>query len=234
MRPSFTALASVLLALATNAEPRDPGDVVAVVLGQEITVEDAMGTPITSLIGDPLTQKFAEDNGIQPTEEELAGFVERMLGMRGRQLRELESEKARLGSDLELAVSSEEREEIQGQLDTVVATLDSLSEAEVQMNADLLRPMAMRWIQRWKIFKALYEKYGGRAHFQQAGIEPFDAVRDFLEEQEANGAFTILDRDYEDEFWHYWRNEQIHTFVPEGQEHELISTPWWLMEAPDN
>ena len=57
-------------------------------------------------------------------------------------------------------------------------------------------------------------------------------MRDFLEEQEANGAFTILDQDYEDEFWHYWRNEQIHRFVPEGQERELISTPLWLMDAP--
>ena len=51
MRSLLTALASVLLVLAASAEPRDPGDVVAVVLGQEITVEDAMGTPITSLTG---------------------------------------------------------------------------------------------------------------------------------------------------------------------------------------
>lgn len=234
MRPSFAAaLASVLFALATSAEPRDSGDVVAVVLGQEITVEDAMGSPITSLIGDPLMQKFAEDNGIQPTEEEIAAFAEAMLGMRQRQLTELESEKARLERDLELAVSSEESEKIRIELDIIETTLDSLSEVQGQMNVDILRPVAMEWVQRWKIFHALYEKYGGRAHFQQAGFEPFDAVHDFLEAQEENGAFTILDPHYEDEFWDYWRKDP-RGVVPEEKAREMMRTPWWLMEAPSD
>ena len=235
MRLLFTGFAWVLVAFAAHGEGREPDDVIAVVLGQEITVEDAEGAPITGLIGDPLTKRFAEDNGIQPTEDEIAEFAEGMMGMRRQTLSRLEGERARLEQDLKGslgAVGAEEREEIQGSLDIVVSTIDSLSDTQGQMNLDVVRLVAMGWIQRWKIFKALYDKYGGRVIFQQAGFEPFDAVREFLEEQEANGAFRILDKEYEDEFWHYWRTEQIHSFVPEGQERELMNKPVWLMESP--
>lgn len=232
MRLLFAGFVWVLVAFAAHGEGREPDDVIAVVLGQEITVEDATGAPITSLIGDPLTKKFAEDNGIQPTEDEITEFAEGMLGMQRQALSRVESERAKLEQDLKGSLGAEEREEIQGRLDIVVSTIDSLSETQGQMNLDIVRPMAMRWIQRWKIFKALYDQYGGRVIFQQAGFEPLDAVREFLEEQEANGAFRILDKEYEDEFWHYWRTEQIHSFAPESQERELMNRPMWLMERP--
>ena len=233
MRLSFAGFALVLVAFAAHGQPRDPDDVIAVVLGQEITVEDAKGSPITGLIGDPLIEKFAEDNGIQPTEDELSAFAEKVLGMQSLQLSRMEGERAKLEQALvDESLSAEAREKTQSLLDTVVTLIDSLSQDEPHMNMDVMRPMAKRWVQRWKVFKALYEKYGGRAHYQQAGVEPFDAVRDFLEEQEANGAFTILDKEYEDEFWHYWRTERIHRFVPEGKQRELMSKPWWLMEVP--
>ena len=235
MRLSIAGFALVLVAFAAHGQPRDPDDVIAVVLGQEITVEDAKGSPITGLIGDPLIEKFAEDNGIQPTEDELSAFAEKVLGMQSLQLSRMEGERAKLEQALvDESLSAEAREKTQTLLDTVVSAMDSLSQAQPHMNMDVMRPMAMRWVQRWKVFKALYEKYGGRAHYQQAGVEPFDAVRDFLEEQEANGAFTILDKEYEDEFWHYWRTERIHRFVPEGKQRELMSKPWWLMQVPIN
>ena len=31
---------------------------------------------------------------------------------------------------------------------------------------------------------------------------------------------------------HYWRNEQIHNFVPEDRARESMHKPFWLMEAP--
>lgn len=232
MRLSFAGFVWVLVAFTAHGEGREPDDVIAVVLGQEITVEDAKGAPITSLIGDPLTKRFAEGNGIQPTEDEIAEFAEGMLGIQRQTLSRFEGARAKLEQDLERSPDSEEREEIQRHLDIVVSAIDSLSETPEQVNLDVVRPIAMRWVQRWKILKTLYDKYGGRVIFQQAGFEPFDAVREFLEEQEARGAFRILDKEYEDEFWHYWRTEQIHSFVPEGQERELMNRPVWLMERP--
>ena len=138
-----------------------------------------------------------------------------------------------LEATLEGVLSPGRRESVQKSLDTINASIEALSENQPETaNIDVERAVAKVWVQRWKVFKALYEKYGGRAHYQQAGVEPFDAVREFLEEQEADGAFRIFDPAYEEEFWHYWRNEQLHRFVPEGKERELIDTPWWLMAAP--
>ena len=154
--------------------------------------------------------------------------------MNRRQHSRMERDRDQLERRLEEDLPAQEREEVQQRLDLVVEMIDSMSQIQPHMNMDMVRPMAMRWVQRWKIFKALYEKYGGRAHYQQAGVEPFDAVRDFLEAQQANGAFTILDKDYEDEFWHYWRTEEIHNFVEEGKEREFITTPFWLMGMPSD
>ena len=223
----------MLVALAAHGQTRDPDDVVAVVLGQEITVADAMRSEITGLIGDVLTRKFAEDNGLAPTDEELQAFVAGSLRAQREARLELQRRKAELETTLEGGLSPERRQSVQNRLDAIRGSIESLSQSQPEDVAiRAARQVAKVWVQRWKVFKALYEEYGGRAHYQQAGVEPFDAVREFLEEQEANGAFAIFDPDYEDEFWHYWRNEDMHTFVREGKERELIDTPWWLMEAP--
>lgn len=237
MRLLLVAFAWVLVAFPAHGEGREPNDVIAVVLGQEITVEDAGGAPITSLITEPLMKEFAAGNGLQPTEDEIAesvaGIVERALGMQRQALSRLQGQRARLEQELKGSLGAEEREMIRISLDALALNIDSLSERQAQVNLDDIdRPMTIRWIQRWKILKALYDEYGGRVIARQTGFAPFDAVREFLEEQQENGAFRILDQDYEDEFWHYWRTEQIHRFVPEGQERESIDTPPWLMEGP--
>ena len=77
VRLTSAVLLWVPVALAAHGQPRDPDDVVAVVLGQEITVADATGSEITGLIGDVLTRKFVEDNGIEPTDEEISSLRRR-------------------------------------------------------------------------------------------------------------------------------------------------------------
>ena len=92
------------------------------------------------------------------------------------------------------------------------------------------RQMARSFVKSWKINKALYEKYGGRVIFQQAGPEPLDAYRDFLKEQEKKGAFQIRDKQYEPEFWRYFTNDAMHTFYDKDDGTKFINTPWWLMD----
>ena len=93
-----------------------------------------------------------------------------------------------------------------------------------------MRDMARNIVNTWKINKALYEKYGGRVIFQQMGVEPVDAYRDFLREQEKNGAFKIIDKKYEAGFWRYYTNDAMHTFYPDDEGRKFINTPWWMME----
>ena len=231
MRLSLAALALLSIPAAAQGE-RDPADVIAVVLGQEITVAAVTEAPIDGLINGLLMTRFAKDNAIEATEEELAAYVDRMGEFGRRSLSEFEVNRAELAAALDGAVDPEERQRIQDDLDGLDLAIEAMSQTQ-QAGLDVWRPIAKRWVERWKLDRALFEKYGGRAHFQQAGVQPFDAVIRFLEEQEANGAFTILDEDYETEFWAYWRSDG-HKFISEEEAAELMATPWWLMdELPD-
>lgn len=229
MRLSLAALALLSIAAAAQGE-RDPADVIAVVLGQQITVAEVTEAPIDGLINGLLMIRFAEDNAIEATEEEIVAYVDRMAETGRRSLSEFEANRAEMAAALDGAVDPEERRRIQDDLDALELAIGTMTQAQ-QAGLDLWRPIAKRWVERWKLDKALFEKYGGRAHFQQAGVQPFDAVIRFLEEQEASGAFTILDEDYEAEFWAYWRSDG-HNFISEEEAAQLMATPWWLMDAP--
>jgi hypothetical protein len=91
------------------------------------------------------------------------------------------------------------------------------------------REMGRAIIRQWKINKALYNQYGGRIIYQQLGPEPLDAYRWFLEQRQAEGAFTIHDQALADEFWRYFTDESIHDFMePDGaDEARAFATPPW-------
>ena len=223
MRLPIAAL-PLLVTLAAHAE-REPTDVIATVLGEPVTVADVEETPIDDLINGALLRQFATDHGIEATEEELTAFTDWLAAANRRSLEGFKTQRAELAEALEAADDPLAREEIQERLDTVVYAIEA--SLEPPPDPDLVRPVAKGWVESWKIQKALFDRYGGRAHYQQAGVQPFDAVRKFLEEREAEGAFTILDDSYEEKFWAYWRSDG-HLFIPEEEAVELLATPMWL------
>lgn len=99
---------------------------------------------------------------------------------------------------------------------------------------DAREQVASAFIRQWKINRALYRQYGGRFIFQQGGLEPLDAYRTFLEEQQRQSAFRILDKSLETEFWKYYANDSIHSFYPTGSKEasQAYTTLWWLLEIP--
>ena len=231
MKLSLAALPFLLVAVVAHGE-RDPSEVIAVVLGQEITVADVAESPIDGLINGLLVARFMEDNGIEATEREIAAFVDRMVESQRRALLDFDAERAELMEALDEAVNPEQRQEIEERLDLVAKRIKAMSDPQ-RADLDGWRTTARPWVERWKLDKALFDRYGGRAHFQQVGVQPFDAVIRFLEEQEASGAFTILDEDYEAAFWAYWRSD-AHNFIPEEEAVELLAKPWWLMDPPSD
>jgi hypothetical protein len=128
------------------------------------------------------------------------------------------------------------------EVDAFVARFNELSKSlpvplpteipEEEMRAANLE-VAKSFVTTWKVNKAFYDQYGGRVIFQQFGPEPVDAYRDFLKEQEREGAFEILDPQYEDEFWDNFVNDSSHSFLSAEEGKEAMTTPWWLMETPD-
>jgi hypothetical protein len=89
--------------------------------------------------------------------------------------------------------------------------------------------IAEAFIKQWKIDRALYQQYGGRIGYQQGGPEPLDAYRQFLEERQAAGDFSIAGDAMATEFWRYYRDDSIHSFFEPGSADEAKAfgvEPW--------
>ena len=106
-------------------------------------------------------------------------------------------------------------------------------EPESAEDAAARREIGAAFVRQWKVNRALYEQYGGRIIFQQGGPEPLDAYRRFLEESQARGDFEILDKDLEEAFWKYFRDDSIHSFFEPGSKDEAqaFGTPPWERDA---
>lgn len=64
---------------------------------------------------------------------------------------------------------------------------------------------------------------------QQMGPEPIDAYREFLEEREKAGDFSIRDPELSKAFWGYFSDDARHDFMPPGSDDEAnaFATPPW-------
>ncbi|MBI3354762.1 hypothetical protein HY086_00800 [Candidatus Gottesmanbacteria bacterium] len=235
-------LISIIIAAAFTAPafsqttPVDK-DTIAMVLGKPITVKDK--DKLNGLVFGALLEKYAKENKIEPTEAELDVFVQRTDELEKRNQDKFEKDRKKLAEELKSdTLTEKERKEKTAylqNLESILKTTKEMAERgkgmEEQMKA-MKRSMAQHFVMAWKINKSLYEKYGGRIIFQQAGVEPLDAYRKFLKEQEKKGAFQILNKEYEPSFWKYFTDDNMHTFYSKDDGAKLMETPWWLMEKP--
>ncbi len=84
-----------------------------------------------------------------------------------------------------------------------------------------------QWVASWKMNKALFEKYGGRVIFQQAGIEPIDAYRRFLNDIKHKGGLQILKSEYADVFAEFERYLDMgHNYLNEPGD-AFFDRPYW-------
>jgi hypothetical protein len=111
---------------------------------------------------------------------------------------------------------------------------DDLTTDEAERVDAMRRQMARSMIRQWKLSRALYNQYGGRVIYQQLGPEPLDAYRQYLEERQAAGDFSIIEPAFVDEFWRYFTDDSIHSFFEPGTEASaFVLPPWKQMSVGD-
>jgi hypothetical protein len=110
---------------------------------------------------------------------------------------------------------------------------EELSPEESAEVEKMRRDMGGVMIRQWKLNRALYEQYGGRVIFQQAGPEPLDAYRRYLEERQAAGELAIHDKSLEGAFWRYFTDDSMHDFYELGSDAEsrAFTVPPWERTA---
>ena len=112
------------------------------------------------------------------------------------------------------------------EIDALLAAMSAPPESDAAEVAER-REVARQVVMSYKISRSLYQEYGGRVVFQQAGPWPIDAYRSFLEERQEAGAFRILDPDLVAGFWEYLADDTAHSFYPPDEAEAAVSTPWW-------
>lgn len=231
MKPLILFLA--LLTLSPLAHAQNSDEVVAEVYGEKITRTgsgDQRGPIFSALL-----RHYAEQQKITVTDDEIATFVshlnraqEDLATNNQRELAEIEKQLANP------ALSSQQKTTLESQKQTLEKfqqsqqQLKSTPPAEADEFQAAQRRIAREFVGRWKVSKALYDQYGGRIIFQQAGPEPIDAYRDFLKAEQQSGNFKILDPKVEADFWRYFTDDKMHVF---SQDTTVFTTPWWTKKV---
>jgi len=91
------------------------------------------------------------------------------------------------------------------------------------------RENARQYLEKWKIDKSIYNKYGGRLALKELFTEPVDAYYKLLKEHEKNGNIKINDAAVADIFWSYFENSSNHIFVEDRDNvANALLEPSWL------
>ncbi len=207
-------------------------------------MQGAHSRKLNGLIIGTLFDDYREAEGIEPTQEEIDQFVEFTEKAERQSNREFGEQLDDIERRLEKSeLAEEERAQLKSQADTLQSILDSNAEQEAfgrktwgddykkQMRKTSER-IAQQMITAWKLNRSLFERYGGRVIFQQAGPEPIDAYRIFLEEHRDAGDFEIIDPQLREAFWKYFVNDQMHVFYDEDEGARWMETPWWMQDLP--
>ena len=232
----FLGIVAAAYGDGTNSTAADP--VIARVLDRDIRLSEQ--TDLNDIILGSLMKRYAEGHGA-PTQADIAAFVATTEKKNAARRKAWEAERNELSRKLESdALSESERSNIASNFNKVDKRLKmdavfaekAASAPEESRKID--EQIAEAFVRAWKGNLALYEQYGGRVIFQQAGVEPLDAYRLFLQEQQAAGNFQILDKQYEASFWNYFTNDTMHSFYPADKGDKFMRTPWWLSsEKPE-
>jgi hypothetical protein len=223
---------------AAEAPYGDPAaPLAAEVLGVEIHTADA--EELRYVVLQQLLDRFSSEHGIEATPGEIDAYLSRQAQDIAKARRQDDARREEIRATLESPhLSQPERERLVARLGTLNEILgadDAQSSPGITPDAATDEERAARawlaasFIRQWKINRALHGQYGGRIVYQQTSPEPLDAYRLFLEDQQAQGAFRILDQALAAGFWSYYTTDSKHSFYAAGSEaerHAFDTAPW--------
>lgn len=190
------------------------------------------------LIFSKAQKHLLDEAGMNPTEAEIQSFIVFSAKEEETRLGELESQRQVLSEQLQADGLTEKKKIM---LTEYLSVTDQLIEQErirkeeensrpdsSKIKQETLSNVARVVVAAWKFNKVLYEKYGGRVIFQQAGWEPIDAYKQWLEEHLQAKTIEIFDPEFMNIFDQMFRYfEGKHTFMPNDKADQYFSKPWW-------
>jgi hypothetical protein len=232
------ALASPLVAQQNDERPREQiGEVLGepvyreeIRTGENVPLRDELHRLFTA----PILQEYRRTHKaeITPTESEINTATayfdkkhrERIEGkepeLRG-QLKAIEEKLAHTG------LTKEEKQKLEIERRTLQTQLKPPG-----------RSFAVFMLRNWKFQRHLYDRYGGgRILWQQAGLEAFDAMHQWLEAEEKSGKFKINDPKLRSVFYEYWTTMKHGPFLTDNKERirrEFLEPEWLATSRSEN
>jgi len=223
------AATSQLSTAESYGKAEDP--LVSEVLGMEIRTKDVSLMQVA--IGQKLLEKYAKQHKIEVSQKDIDLYIADLDAFMAKDRKKREAEILETQEKLKSAsLSDEEKKNLLSSL-KVLENLQKMELQEEKENAKdpeaslkSKQTVAKMFVKQRLINKALYKQYGGRIIAQQMGAEPYDAMHEFLKEEEKNGSFKILDKSFEAPFWNYYADESKHSFYKKGskEEKEVLDT----------
>ncbi len=207
-------------------------NVVAVVFGKSISAASLGSTGMTVLdvIWREVSDRYAKKNNLVATDQECEAY-EKWQGEaeehdRERRKRELSNLEDQLNSG---TLSEAKR----SQLEEYCKTLLSLKSHDAdwkkipipeETKREIKRRASRQWVTGHKVYKAIYEQYGGQVAITAFGLYPIEARRKLIEEHMRAGDIRFLDAGFEVEFWKNY--ERGGRFI--ATKDQIDFTPYWL------
>lgn len=190
-------------------------------------------------IWDEVTGRVLKERGLEPTAAGVEALASFMAAKRVGRLAEYQAQRDQLKRKLARSgLRPAERKRVREHLATIekliAHELDQRKLGQTISNyADIQRRSAERiarvTVRQWNVNKALYEKYGGRVIFQQAGYEPVDAYRALIGELRKQNEVEILDPSFPAPFAEMIKYlDMPHQYMPKDEADKYFKKPWWL------
>ncbi len=173
---------------------------------------------------------FLKEMKMEPTEKEVDSYLAFMQRSADKMKQENLKEIARLKKEVaKPGLSSRDRDLMEENIRMMQEINQGVDRKKSQEDLKIDRQLAEQAVAEWKFYKALYHKYGGRVIAQQAGYEPIDALKAFLEEMKKKGDYRILDPAYEGVFQETldYIDNPNHDFVDKAEAEKYFADPWW-------
>ena len=185
-----------------------------------------------------LLERFATEEGIEVTDVDINRFIKGSNRIERQEAKETQRLFQAIDSALKAGkykgkVRTRKKKQRSALARMIEADKEALRFAQEypEEQRRIKRNIGRQFARRWKINKALHNRYGGRVIFQQTGPEPLDAYRRYLEEQQKKGSFSVKEEELEKSFWRYFTDDKMHLFLPESDGRRAIESPWWLSAA---
>lgn len=189
---------------------------------------------VRNLVWSAVFADFAQKRKVEPTPAEIDSQIRQTKRFMAEDKVRRQKQRQELIVELKsTGLTEAQRKQKQQYLDTLNSLRDhdarmekeQSDPAQKKMWLDAERNVASMWVKQWKVNQALFQEFGGRIIFQQAGWEPIDAYRALLDQYKAEKRFVIHDPSLQDAVYRYFRHNFV--YADEKKAKFYFERPYW-------